>query len=96
MASAASHFFAAAYISQLQDIRARPQLRLNLVQFYVGLSLVVQFEPALRGLQVEAVGRCRAFIVRLSRRSAEDGADQPGLLARRLATRSMSGGWVAK
>src|ERR1035437_8950221 len=39
---------------------------------------------------------CRDLIIRLSGKSAEDGADQPRLLARRLATRSMSDGWVAK
>jgi hypothetical protein len=39
---------------------------------------------------------CGSFIVRLSRRSAEDVAVQPCLRARRLATRSVNGGWAAK
>jgi hypothetical protein len=42
------------------------------------------------------LGGCRAFIIRLSGKIDEDGVDQPRLLARKLATRSMSGGWVAK
>jgi hypothetical protein len=45
--------------AHFQDIRVRPQIGRDVVQFGVCLNVVAQFEPALRGQKMDGVGRLK-------------------------------------